>query len=94
MYTGRIVETGPAGACSHAPLHPYTLGLLAAIDLDNPTGMLRPSPVRSPTRPTTAGLPVPPALPVRTAECAAGPVPLRDRACRGPACFHPDRLAL
>ena len=30
MYLGRIVETGPAKACSRRPRHPYTRALLAA----------------------------------------------------------------
>jgi peptide/nickel transport system ATP-binding protein len=31
MYLGRIVESGPAGAILHAPAHPYTRALLAAV---------------------------------------------------------------
>jgi peptide/nickel transport system ATP-binding protein len=30
MYAGRIVETGPVAQVLHAPLHPYTAGLLAS----------------------------------------------------------------
>ena len=37
MYMGRIVELGPADAVVHAPLHPYTRALLAAVpDLRRP----------------------------------------------------------
>jgi peptide/nickel transport system ATP-binding protein/oligopeptide transport system ATP-binding protein len=31
MYTGRIVETAPAGALFRAPRHPYTQGLLGSV---------------------------------------------------------------
>ena len=31
MYKGEIVETGPAKTLFHAPLHPYTQGLLASV---------------------------------------------------------------
>jgi len=36
MYTGRVVETGPATEVLGHPAHPYTLGLLeAVVDLDD-----------------------------------------------------------
>jgi oligopeptide/dipeptide ABC transporter ATP-binding protein len=36
MYTGRVVETGPANEVLGHPAHPYTLGLLeAVVDLDD-----------------------------------------------------------
>lgn len=31
MYAGRVVETGPVARVLHAPAHPYTRGLLAAV---------------------------------------------------------------
>jgi peptide/nickel transport system ATP-binding protein len=31
MYSGSIVETGPASAVFHQPAHPYTIGLLHAV---------------------------------------------------------------
>jgi oligopeptide/dipeptide ABC transporter ATP-binding protein len=35
MYAGSAVETGPVGALLHAPLHPYTRGLIGCIpDID------------------------------------------------------------
>jgi oligopeptide/dipeptide ABC transporter ATP-binding protein len=33
MYLGRVVEVGPAGDVEHAPLHPYTITLIAALPL-------------------------------------------------------------
>jgi peptide/nickel transport system ATP-binding protein len=41
MYAGRIVETGPVRAVFHAPLHPYTKGLLASIPGGAPGRRLR-----------------------------------------------------
>ncbi|MGE4297887.1 MAG: ABC transporter ATP-binding protein [Desulfovibrionaceae bacterium] len=37
MYLGRLVELGPAHAIHHAPLHPYTQALLAALPKPDPT---------------------------------------------------------
>ena len=36
MYLGRMVEVGPAEALFHAPLHPYTQALIAAIPEPDP----------------------------------------------------------
>ena len=41
MYAGRVVETGPVRAVFHAPLHPYTQGLLASVPGVAPGGRLR-----------------------------------------------------
>jgi len=39
MYGGRVVEEGPAAEVVHAPKHPYTQGLLAAMPtMDGPRG--------------------------------------------------------
>ncbi|MBI3706120.1 MAG: ABC transporter ATP-binding protein [Proteobacteria bacterium] len=39
MYSGRLVEQGPAEAIFHRPRHPYTMGLLRAVPrLDRPRG--------------------------------------------------------
>jgi oligopeptide/dipeptide ABC transporter ATP-binding protein len=39
MYGGRVVEEGPAATVVHAPKHPYTQGLLAAMPtMEGPRG--------------------------------------------------------
>ena len=34
VYAGRIVEIGPVAAVIHSPAHPYTLGLMGSIPMD------------------------------------------------------------
>lgn len=57
MYAGHIVEDAPVGQLFHAPQHPYTRSLLAA--LPNPADDNRPALVQIPGRPPSpAELPV------------------------------------
>jgi oligopeptide/dipeptide ABC transporter ATP-binding protein len=42
MYAGRIMESGPARQVIHAPRHPYTRGLLAAVPTLEAAGEHRP----------------------------------------------------
>jgi oligopeptide/dipeptide ABC transporter ATP-binding protein len=97
MYTGRIVETGPAEDVLSAPRHPYTAGLLAAaIDVDTPE--LEPVPIPG-TLPDPRQLPsgctFHPRCRLASAECVTTQVRLEPV---GPhrlaACLHSDRLAL
>ena len=37
MYLGRILEQGPSSRLFHLPAHPYTLALLSAVPIPNPT---------------------------------------------------------
>jgi oligopeptide/dipeptide ABC transporter ATP-binding protein len=37
MYLGRILEQGPSARLFHLPAHPYTLALLSAVPIPNPT---------------------------------------------------------
>jgi oligopeptide/dipeptide ABC transporter ATP-binding protein len=53
MYAGRVVEAGPVGQLLHAPLHPYTRGLLNSIpqssENDLPKRRITPIPGMAPT---------------------------------------------
>ncbi len=51
MYTGRIVEVGPAGAILSRPLHPYTRALLACVPRLDTRAKLVPIPGEPPTDP-------------------------------------------
>ncbi len=73
LYLGRAVETGPAGRIFHAPAHPYTRALLAAVPRLDPGNRRRSEPlpgeVPSPLNPPTG--------------CAFHPrCPLADDRCR------------
>jgi oligopeptide/dipeptide ABC transporter ATP-binding protein len=83
MYAGRLVETGPVREIFHAPLHPYTRGLLASIPGRTP-GRLHaiegtvPGPTARPP-----GCAFAPRCPDRMPRCDAAPPP--------PARIGPDR---
>ncbi|MGO9660505.1 MAG: ABC transporter ATP-binding protein [Acidimicrobiales bacterium] len=108
MYTGRLVETGPAGAVLDRPAHPYTLGLLeAVVDLDDVDHMPRTIPG---TLPDLAHVPTGcsfhPRCRFASEDCAREVPPLRpldDRQwdegeepggdeARGTACKYPERV--
>jgi oligopeptide/dipeptide ABC transporter ATP-binding protein len=86
MYAGRIVETGPVGEIFHAPLHPYTRGLLASI------------PGRAPGRRLHAIEGTVPDLTALPPGCAFAPrcpdrIPQCDAAPPAPVSAGPDREA-
>ena len=96
MYTGRIVETGPAGSVLASPRHPYTAGLLAAaLDVDTPEreplvipGSL-PDPMCLPS-----GCTFHPRCSFATSPCATTDVRLSPVGKgRQAACLHSDTLA-
>ena len=73
MYLGHVVEIGPAAAVLHAPLHPYTAALVAAIPQHGKRALTEtglggepPSPVAPPS-----GCPFHPRCPRATAICAS-----------------------
>ena len=96
MYTGRLVETGPAGSVLASPRHPYTAGLMAAaLDVDTPEreplvipGSL-PDPMRLPS-----GCTFHPRCSFATSACATTDVRLKPVGKgRQAACLHSDTLA-
>jgi oligopeptide/dipeptide ABC transporter ATP-binding protein len=97
MYTGRIVETGPASEVLARPLHPYTRALLSAVvDLDDVVGHARPIPGALPDPSNLpAGCSFHPRCPLAGPECRREPVPLLaigDNE-RQAACLHSDEVA-
>jgi len=81
MYLGKVVETGPAEAVFHAPLHPYTRALVKAIPAPDPKSARErahmpwkgelPSPLNPP-----AGCPFHPRCPDAIAPCRDAVPPL------------------
>jgi oligopeptide/dipeptide ABC transporter ATP-binding protein len=78
MYTGRLVETGPARHVLRDPRHPYTRGLLASLPVPGVArGTLPVIPGRPPlTGETAAGCAFAPRCPLAIASCAAVAPPL------------------
>ena len=99
MYTGRIVETGPAEKVLAHPRHPYTRALLGAvIDLDDDLAPAAPIPGSLPDPgELPAGCSFHPRCPLAGPECQLARVPLVQLeypdADRWSACLHHDRLA-
>lgn len=57
MYSGRIVEIGPASAVVEQPQHPYTQALIAAVPQPDPNNRLGPRPVLSGEPPNPSARP-------------------------------------
>ena len=82
MYTGEVVEIGPAAALLEDPLHPYTCSLIAANpEISGPIRRLAALPDRMPGLAGFADLPecrFAPRCPVRDDSCAVTRSPLRE----------------
>ena len=90
-YAGHIVEDAPVDQLFHAPQHPYTRSLLAA--LPNPTDATRPALVQIPGRPplptdVIEGCPFRPRCDQAREGCDARP-PLLPRLAGSAACWVP-----
>jgi oligopeptide transport system ATP-binding protein len=98
MYLGKIVELGPAGQVSTAPVHPYTEALLSAVPIPDPDTpreriVLRgdvPSPIDPPS-----GCRFHPRCPHATEICRTQEPPLVEHLPGGhvAACHHPRHEA-
>ncbi|HMK97480.1 MAG TPA: ABC transporter ATP-binding protein [Acidimicrobiales bacterium] len=98
MYTGRLVETGPAGDLLDHPAHPYTLGLLeAVVDLDDVDHRPRTIPGMLPDLAhVPTGCPFHPRCRFASEDCAGEVPPLRHleggESTRATACKYPERV--
>jgi len=89
MYAGSIVEVAPTSEVFKAPLHPYTLGLLASVPKISGGGMSLGIPGRIPDYLNPPpGCRFQPRCPRATEECAHSAPPLYDQGGgHGVACF-------
>jgi peptide/nickel transport system ATP-binding protein len=90
MYSGRVVEQGPAHEVLRRPRHPYTRGLLTSIPDHVRLRALEPMPgitVSIAERPL--GCAFAPRCPQRSERCVAEPPPMEEiEAHRAVRCFH------
>ncbi len=98
LYLGKVVEEGTREAIFASPLHPYTVSLLSAVPVAEPTRRRRrivlggepPSPSKPPP-----GCPFHPRCPIARPRCALEAPPLVERSPgHRAACFYPGELAL
>ncbi len=98
MYTGRVVETGPANEVLGHPAHPYTLGLLeAVVDLDDMAQRPQAIPGALPDLAhVPSGCPFHPRCRFASDDCALSDPGFRylgdGDADRGTACKYPERV--
>lgn len=98
MYVGKIVETAPTDPLFHAPLHPYTSALMAAVPQADPrrrSEMIRlEGEVANPANPPS-GCYFHPRCPFATAQCKAETPALREvRPGHFVACHRAEELDL
>jgi peptide/nickel transport system ATP-binding protein len=92
MYLGRIVETGPARAILRAPEHPYSVALLDAVPIPDPSARAsRADPVADPgdLAEPASGCAFAPRCRLADAACRERPA-LTFRDGRSVACHHPS----
>ena len=90
LYLGRIVEFGPVADVLHAPLHPYTRGLLDSLPaMADPGRKLRQIPGSTPSPLNmTPGCPFAPRCAHADDLCKSEPPPVGDQR-HGAFCHHP-----
>ncbi|MFN8622654.1 MAG: ABC transporter ATP-binding protein [Chloroflexota bacterium] len=94
MYAGELVELGPTREVLRAPRHPYTRGLVDSLPEAGEGDRMTSIP-GSPPEPGALppGCPFAPRCELATAECTAGPIPLREVAPgRHARCLHSDQV--
>ena len=96
MYLGRVVEIGLSQDVYQAPMHPYTMGLLAALPASHPKNRRSIQPlagdVPSPTKPPS-GCAFHPRCRYATSVCKSEEPNLRELSGRQVACHHAHTLA-
>jgi len=91
MYSGCIVEEGPSGVVLHAPAHPYTAGLIAALPNGAPGRLRALDGSVPPLGPRSPGCAFAPRCGRATPECQARrPETARLDTGHTVACYHPQ----
>jgi len=98
LYLGRVVELASAADLFHRPLHPYSVSLLSAEPVPDPSRrrerIVLPGEPPSPLAPPS-GCPFHPRCPIARARCAVETPPLAavgEEPGRLAACFYPGEL--
>ncbi len=96
MYLGRLVEVGNASEIFARPRHPYTVSLLSAVPVPDPTSgrqrILLPGEPPSPMDPPS-GCAFHPRCPIVRQRCSTDEPALEERAGWPVGCHYPDEMS-